>query len=73
MFDRLWAQVRAWQESQTLARELGEMSDRELADIGLTRGDIASVCDGSYEDPAGIRTLSRARRRTGSDGRGRVA
>ncbi len=32
---------------------LYSMSDRELADIGLSRGDIPSIADGSFEDSHG--------------------
>jgi uncharacterized protein YjiS (DUF1127 family) len=39
------------------ARVLGEMSDRELADIGLTRADIAAIAAGRAQDIAEGRKL----------------
>lgn len=39
------------------ARVLGEMSDRELADIGLTRSDIAAIAAGRVSDIAEGRKL----------------
>ncbi len=35
----LWA-VRNWNEARTTRKALSKLSDRELDDIGLTRGDI---------------------------------
>jgi uncharacterized protein YjiS (DUF1127 family) len=39
------------------ARVLGTMTDRELADIGLTRGDIAAIAAGKAKHIAEERTL----------------
>jgi uncharacterized protein YjiS (DUF1127 family) len=39
------------------ARVLSEMSDRELADIGLTRGDIGAIAAGKAQQIAAERTL----------------
>lgn len=39
------------------ARVLSEMTDRELADIGLTRGDIAAIAAGKSGHIAEERTL----------------
>ena len=39
------------------ARVLGDMTDRELADIGLTRGDIAAIAAGKAQHIAEERTL----------------
>jgi uncharacterized protein YjiS (DUF1127 family) len=39
------------------ARVLGEMSDRELADIGLTRSDIAAIAAGRVREIAEGRKL----------------
>lgn len=40
-------------ERNAIARQLSALTDRELADIGLTRGDIAAVSDQSVTIPAG--------------------
>ncbi len=35
--------VRAWRRYHQSVRELSRLDDRELADIGLSRGDIPAV------------------------------
>jgi len=55
----LQALVQAWRRRRTIA-ELSKLSDRMLADIGLTRGEIYSVADtltarGDHTEPAGKR------------------
>ena len=35
--------LQRWRRYNRSLRELSRLSDRELADIGLTRGDIAAV------------------------------
>jgi len=37
--------VRTWNKRRLAIRELHALSDRQLADIGLIRGDIESVVD----------------------------
>ena len=49
------APVRAWQECQRIEAELNALSDRELADYGLRRADIARVADGTYWAAQGVR------------------
>jgi uncharacterized protein YjiS (DUF1127 family) len=44
----LFASFRAWREKQIAMNELEMMSDRELADIGLSRSDLHCVFDGGY-------------------------
>ncbi len=41
--------VRRWQERGRVMNELQLMDDRQLADIGLSRGDIESVASGSFD------------------------
>jgi len=45
-----------WRQRQSVLREMQTMSDRELSDIGLSRGDLARVFD-----PAFAADYSRAR------------
>jgi len=52
-FTRLGAQitnvfgaVATWRDAHATRRTLNELSDRELDDIGLVRGDIDDVADG---------------------------
>ena len=48
VFTRAITAVKAYAERQRLARELHVLSDRLLADIGLTRMDIPAVVNGTY-------------------------
>jgi uncharacterized protein YjiS (DUF1127 family) len=64
LFGKVAAHLRAKiaEFGQTLAdarsaRVLSEMTDRELADIGLTRGDIAAIAAGKSRHIAEERTL----------------
>ena len=41
--------IRRWQERGRVINELQSMDDRQLADIGLSRGDIESVATGKFE------------------------
>ncbi len=38
--------VTAWNDARITRRELSALTDRELTDIGLTRGDIERVARG---------------------------
>jgi uncharacterized protein YjiS (DUF1127 family) len=40
--------VRNWADQQTTLSEMGTMSDRELADIGLSRADVPRVFDPNF-------------------------
>ncbi|PWE27261.1 DUF1127 domain-containing protein [Pararhodobacter marinus] len=42
-FADVFARVAAWNDKRVTRRELGKLSDRELDDIGLCRGDIEDV------------------------------
>jgi len=44
----IWQQCRAWLARRSARAELERLDDRMLADIGITRGDIPSIVDGSY-------------------------
>ncbi len=39
----LWARLRVWHDRRVTRRELMRLSERELADIGLTRADIERI------------------------------
>lgn len=43
-FGRVFASVAAWNDTRVTRAALGKLSDRELDDIGLCRGDIDAVC-----------------------------
>ena len=42
----LWNKVRGWNQERALKRELELLTDRQLADIGLRREQIALACRG---------------------------
>ena len=42
----LFSMLAAWNEARATRHELNSLSDRELNDIGLTRGDIERVARG---------------------------
>ncbi|MDF3854483.1 DUF1127 domain-containing protein [Paracoccus sp. P2] len=46
VFARLTARIAAWNDARITRRELSRLTDRELTDIGLTRGDIEHVARG---------------------------
>ena len=43
---KIWAAVTAWNDARITKNALGRLTDRELDDIGLTRGDIEQVARG---------------------------
>jgi len=45
---RLVMAVAAWRQRQAVLQEMQTMSDRELADIGLSRGDLSRVFDPAF-------------------------
>lgn len=46
VFARVTATVAAWNDASITRRELNRLTDRELSDIGLSRGDIERVARG---------------------------
>lgn len=44
-FRRIVNAISAWRQRQEVLREMQMMTDHELADIGLSRGDLARVFD----------------------------
>lgn len=49
LLDRLADSLHTWHERHLVRDSLAGMSDRELADIGLTRDDIDAVATGTFE------------------------
>ena len=43
--------IRRWQERERVREQLAAMDDRQLADIGLSRGDIEAVAEGKISRP----------------------
>jgi uncharacterized protein YjiS (DUF1127 family) len=46
MFTSFIRAVRSWKRYGTAMQELSRLSDRELADIGITRSDISRIARG---------------------------
>jgi uncharacterized protein YjiS (DUF1127 family) len=46
MFTSIVRRYQAWRRYETVRRELSHLTDRELADIGITRSDIERVASG---------------------------
>lgn len=45
LFSKLFAQVAAWNDARLTRNALNALTDRELDDIGLVRGDIDDVAN----------------------------
>jgi uncharacterized protein YjiS (DUF1127 family) len=55
-FKRYWSAFQEWRKRQRLRATLCDLSDRELMDIGTTRGEIDYVASNRDIDPRGIRS-----------------
>jgi len=53
---KCWDAFQERRERQKLCSALSELSDRELIDIGTTRGEIGYVASNRSIDPRGIRS-----------------
>ena len=51
-----WVAFHRWRKRDRLRTELFGLSDRELMDIGITRGEIDYFASNGGIDPRGIRT-----------------
>jgi uncharacterized protein YjiS (DUF1127 family) len=47
-FGAVFGSVAAWNDRRVTRAALTRLSDRELDDIGLMRGDIADIADGTF-------------------------
>jgi uncharacterized protein YjiS (DUF1127 family) len=56
LFKRYWAAFQERRERQRLRATLSDLSDKELMDIGTTRGEIDYVASHRDVDPRGIRS-----------------
>jgi uncharacterized protein YjiS (DUF1127 family) len=57
-FKRYWAAFQERRERQRLRAALSDLSNRELMDIGTTRGEIDYVASNRSIDPRGVRSAS---------------
>ncbi len=51
-----WAAFQEWRKRTRLQADLIDLSDRELMDIGISRGEIDYVVSNRGSDPRGIRS-----------------
>ena len=51
-----WNAFQEWRKRQRLLANLSDLSDRELMDIGISRGEIDYVASNPGVDPRGIRS-----------------
>ena len=52
-----WNAFQEWRKRRRLRANLCDLSDRELMDIGTTRGEIDYVASNRLVDPRGIRSI----------------
>lgn len=57
LFKRYWGAFQERRKRQRLRANLCDLSDRELKDIGTTRGEIDYVASHRGGDPRGIRSV----------------
>jgi uncharacterized protein YjiS (DUF1127 family) len=51
-----WNAFREWRKRDRLRTELCRLTDNELMDIGITRGEVDYVASNRFIDPTGIRS-----------------
>jgi len=51
-----WSEFQEWRKRRRLRTQLCRLTDSELADIGLTRGEIDHVISNRSIDPTGFRS-----------------
>jgi len=56
LFKAYWSMLREWQRRNALRGAMYDLSDRELQDIGTTRGEIEYVTRSRFVDPRGVRS-----------------
>jgi len=54
VFSRCWAALREWRKRERSRAELHQLSDRELRDIGVTRGEIDYVVSHRSIEPLSV-------------------
>ncbi|WP_342710923.1 DUF1127 domain-containing protein [Bradyrhizobium sp. B124] len=56
-FKGFWDAVQEWRKWERLRSDLCSLSDRELMDIGISRGEVDYVASNRDTDPRGIRSV----------------
>ena len=57
VFKNCWNAFQEWRKWERLRRDLCNLSDQELKDIGITYGEIDYVASNQNTDPRGIRSV----------------
>jgi uncharacterized protein YjiS (DUF1127 family) len=52
-----WGAFQEWRKRERLRADLCSLNDRELMDIGITRGEVDYVASNRSIDPRGIRSI----------------
>jgi uncharacterized protein YjiS (DUF1127 family) len=47
-FADCWAAIHEWRQRQAVLQEMQMMTDRELADVGLSRADLGRIFDPAF-------------------------
>ena len=56
VFKGFWDAAQEWRKWERLRADLSSLSDRELMDIGISRGEVDYVASNRDSDPRGIRS-----------------
>jgi uncharacterized protein YjiS (DUF1127 family) len=56
-FKSYWGAFQEWRKRERLRADLCSLNDRELMDIGITRGEVDYVTSNRSIDPRGIRSI----------------
>jgi uncharacterized protein YjiS (DUF1127 family) len=59
LFRRYWGAFQEWRKRERLRADLCGLNDRELQDIGITRGEVDYVASNRSIDPRGVRSTLR--------------
>ncbi len=59
LFRRYWGAFQEWRKRERLRADLCGLDDRELQDIGITRGEVDYVASNRSIDPRGVRSTLR--------------
>jgi uncharacterized protein YjiS (DUF1127 family) len=60
MFTSITRTVNAWRRAGAVRRELSHLSDRELADIGITRSDIDRIAEEEAQEAPHVLAVATA-------------
>ncbi len=59
LFRSYWGAFQEWRDGERLRADLCGLNDRELQDIGITRGEVDYVASNRSIDPRGVRSTLR--------------